>query len=74
MISRPTVLAMATSDPTSRPSHASANLAELVRRGSTAYIRAPLRSPFSRWWKKIGWASRAFDPQSRMTSASSISR
>ena len=39
-----------------------------------AYSRAPLRTPFSRWWKKIGCVSRAFDPQSRIRSVSSISR
>jgi hypothetical protein len=27
-----------------------------------------------RWWKKIGWVSRAFEPQRRMTSVVSISR
>ena len=74
MISRPTALASAMSEPTSRPSHASAQRAELVRRGSIAYSRAPLWMPLSRWWKKIGCVSRAFDPQSRMTSVSSISR
>jgi hypothetical protein len=50
------------SDPTSMPSHASAHCAEVVRRGSTAYSRAPFRTPFSTWWKKIGCASRAFEP------------
>jgi hypothetical protein len=34
---------------------------------------APFRTPLSRWWKKIGWVSRAFDPHRRMTSVSSIS-
>jgi hypothetical protein len=34
---------------------------------------APFRTPFSRWWKKIGCVSRAFDPHRRMTSVSSIS-
>ena len=37
----------------------------VVRRGSTAYIARPLRIPFSTWWKKIGCASRAFEPQRR---------
>jgi hypothetical protein len=36
MISRPTALARAMSEPTSSPSQASAQAAELVRRGSTA--------------------------------------
>ena len=45
MISRPTALASAMSLPTSRPSQTSAHSAELVRRGSTAYSRAPLRTP-----------------------------
>jgi hypothetical protein len=35
MISRATAFASAMSDPTSKPSHASAQRAELVRRGST---------------------------------------
>ena len=59
--------------PTSRPSQRSAHCAEVVRRGSTTYMRAPLWTPFSTWWKKIGWVSRAFDPHMTMTSVSSIS-
>jgi len=35
---------------------------------------APFRTPLSRWWKKIGCVSRAFDPHRTMTSVSSISR
>ena len=73
MISRPMALASAMSVPTDSPSQRSANLAEDVRRGSMAYIRAPLRRPLRTWWKKIGWASRAFEPHSRMTSACSTS-
>jgi len=61
------------SDPTSRPAQVSAHSTELVRRGSIAKSRAPAWTPFSRWWKKIGCVSRAFEPQSRMTSVSSIS-
>jgi hypothetical protein len=34
---------------------------------------APFLTPLSRWWKKIGCVSRAFDPHRRMTSVSSIS-
>jgi hypothetical protein len=30
--------------------------------------------PLRTWWKKMGWVSRALDPQRRMTSVSSISR
>jgi hypothetical protein len=56
------------------PSHTSANLADEVRRGSTQYIEAPASTPARRWWKKIGWASRALDPQRTMQSVSSISR
>ena len=74
MISRPTALARAMSEPTSRPSQTSAHWAELVLRGSIANRRAPLWMPRSRWWKKIGWVSRAFEPQRRTTSVSSISR
>ena len=74
MISRPIALASAMSVPTSRPSHRSAHSADVVRRGSTAYSRAPLRTPFRRWWKKIGCVSRALLPQRRTTSVSSISR
>jgi hypothetical protein len=59
--------------PTSSPSQRSAHSAELVRRGSTATRRAPLRTPFSRWWKKIGCVSRALEPQRRMKSVSSAS-
>jgi hypothetical protein len=38
-----------------------------------AYIRAPRRRPFNRWWKKIGCVSRAFEPHRMMRSVSSIS-
>ena len=54
MISRAMALASAMSVPTCSPSHTSAHWADDVRRGSTAYIRAPLWIPFSTWWKKIG--------------------
>ena len=74
MISRATAFASAMSEPTSTPSQWWAHWAELVRRGSTTNSSAPFRTPFSRWWKKIGWVSRAFDPHRRMTSVSSISR
>ncbi len=73
MISRAIAFARAMSVPTSMPSQRSANFDDDVRRGSTQYIRAPLSRPFIRWWKKIGCASRAFDPHSRITSAFSIS-
>ena len=73
MISRAIVFERAMSEPTSSPSQRSAHCAEGVRRGSTTKSRAPLRTPLSRWWKKIGCVSRAFEPQSRITSVSSIS-
>ena len=73
MISRPTALASAMSDPTSSPSQPSAHSAEPVRRGSTTYSRAPLLTPRSRWWKKIGWVSRAFEPHRTIRSVFSIS-
>jgi len=73
MISRPTALARAMSVPTSRPSHRSAQAAESVRRGSTTMSFAPLSTPRRRWWKKIGWALRAFDPHRTMRSVCSIS-
>ena len=74
MISRAIVLESAMSVPTFSPSQTSAQRAELVRRGSTQYSRAPLRTPVMTWWKKIGWVSRAFEPQRMMTSVSSTSR
>ena len=74
MISRPIALARAMSEPTSRPSHTSAHSAEVVRRGSTGDSRAPLCTPFRRWWKKIGCVSRAFEPHSTIRSVSSASR
>src|SRR5438874_3218804 len=74
MISRAIPFASEISLPTSSPSHESAHSAEDVRRGSTAYNRAPLRTPRSRWWKKIGCVSRAFEPQSTIRSVSSASR
>src|SRR5256714_3133451 len=74
MISRPTAFARAMSEPTSRPSQTSAHSAELVLRGSTAYSRAPLRTPRRRWWKKIGCVSRALLPQRTIRSVSSASR
>jgi hypothetical protein len=74
MISRPMAFASEMSEPTSMPSHASAHCADVVRRGSTAYNRAPRRTPFSTWWKKIGCASRAFEPHITSRSASSASR
>ena len=73
MISRPIALASAMSEPTSRQAQSSAHCTELVRRGSTAKSRAPFRRPLSRWWKKIGCVSRAFDPQRRISSVSSVS-
>jgi hypothetical protein len=47
MISLAMALASEMSEPTSMPSHASAHCAEVVRRGSTAYMRAPFRRPLS---------------------------
>ena len=73
MISRAIAFESAMSEPTSSPSQRSAHCADVVRRGSTTKRRAPLRTPLSRWWKKIGCVSRAFEPQSRITSVSSIS-
>src|SRR6476659_5910694 len=74
MISRAIALASAMSQPTSRPSHPSAHSADEVRRGSPAYSLAPLRTPLSRWWKKIGCVSRALLPHRTIRSVSSISR
>lgn len=74
MISRPIAFASAMSLPTSMPSQTSAHSAELVRRGSTAYSRAPLRTPRRTWWKKIGCVSRALLPQRTIRSVSSTSR
>ncbi len=74
MISRPIALASAMSLPTSRPSQTSAHSADDVRRGSTAYRRAPLRTPRRRWWKKIGCVSRALLPHRTIRSVSSASR
>ena len=72
-ISRAIALARAMSLPTLSPSHVSAHCAEVVRRGSTAYICAPAWIALSMWWKKIGWASRALEPHSRITSVSCTS-
>ena len=74
MISLAIALAREMSLPTWMPSQASAHCAVDDRRGSTAYILAPLRMPLSTWWKKIGCASRAFEPHMTMRSASSASR
>ena len=63
----------AMSVPTSMPSHVSAHAALGVRRGSTTINRAPLRTPCSTWWKKIGCVSRAFEPQRMIRSVSSTS-
>ena len=73
IISRASPLARAMSLPTFIPSQTSANFAESVLHGSTAHIRAPFESPFNRWWKKIGWAALAFEPQRTIASASSTS-
>ena len=48
MITFAMALARAMSEPTSMPSHTSAHWADSLRRGSTAYMRAPLRNPFRR--------------------------
>ena len=69
MISRADAFASAMSVPTSSPSHRSAHCADAVRRGSTTTSFAPRCTAFSRWWKKIGCASRAFEPQSTIRSA-----
>ena len=74
MMTRAIAFASEMSLPTSIPSHTSAHSAELVRRGSTAINLAPLRTPRRRWWKKIGWVSRAFEPQRMIRSVSSASR
>ncbi len=73
MISRPTACASGMSVPTFGPSQLSAHSAVEVRRGSTAYMRAPLRMPLSTCWKKMGWAKRALEPHITMTSVCSIS-
>lgn len=59
--------------PTFSPSQLSAHSAVDVRRGSTAYIRAPPRMPLSTCWKKIGCAKRALEPHITMTSVCSTS-
>jgi hypothetical protein len=74
MISRAIAFASAMSLPTSSPSQRSAHSADEVRRGSTAISRAPRFTPLRRWWKKIGWVSRALLPQRMTRSVSSISR
>lgn len=73
MISRPIACAIGMSVPTFRPSQLSAHSAVDVRRGSTAYMRAPLWTPFRTCWKKIGCAKRALEPHITMTSVCSIS-
>ena len=73
MISRPIACASGMSVPTFRPSQLSAHSAVEVRRGSTAYIRAPLRMPRSTCWKKIGCAKRALEPHITMRSVCSTS-
>ncbi len=73
MISRPIVLASATSLPTSSASQPSAHCAVDVRRGSTDHIRVPFFSPCRTWWKKIGCVSRALEPHRTIRSASSAS-
>ena len=73
MISRAIVFESAMSVPTSSPSHRSPHSADSVRRGSTTISRIPFRIPFRTWWKKIGCAARAFDPQSSMRSVCSAS-
>src|SRR5215207_7522814 len=55
------------------PSHTSAHAAEVVRRGSTTYNRAPFWIPLRRWWNQIGCASRAFEPQRKTKSVCSAS-
>ena len=69
MISRATAFASGMSVPTSMPSHRSPHRADGVSRGSTTISFAPWWIAFSTWWKKIGCASRAFEPQSRIRSA-----
>ena len=73
IISRATAQASGMSVPTSIPSHRSAQRAEAVRRGSTTISVAPRRTALSTWWKKIGWVSRALEPQSTIRSVSSTS-
>ncbi len=70
-ISRATAFASAMSVPTSMPSQRSAHCAEAERRGSTTISRAPRLTALSAWWNQIGWASRAFEPQSTIRSAAS---
>ena len=69
MISRATALASGMSVPTSRPIQRSAQRAVALRRGSTTISFAPRFSAFSTCRKKIGCASRAFEPHSTITSA-----
>ena len=47
--------------------------AEEVRRGSTHEQPRAVAHALRTWWKKIGWVSRAFEPQRTMTSVSSTS-
>ena len=55
MISRPMAFASEMSEPTSMPSHASAHCADVVRRGSTAYSRAPVAArPSARGGRRSG--------------------
>ena len=72
-ISRATAFASGMSVPTSSPSQRSAHCADGVRRGSTTINLAPLLTALSTWWKKIGCASRAFEPQSTIRSAARVS-
>ena len=74
MISRPTALARAMSEPTSRPSHRSAHSRRAGAPGIDRNSRRPVRTPFRRWWKKIGCVSRALLPHRRTRSVSSASR
>ena len=73
MISRPIAWASGISVPTFSPSQLSAHSAVEVRRGSMAYIRAPLRIPRSTCWKKIGCAKRALEPHITIRSVWSTS-
>ena len=73
MISRATAFASGMSVPTSMPSQRSPHRADGVNRGSTTISFAPLWIAFSTWWKKIGCASRAFEPHRTIRSASRTS-
>ena len=74
MISRATAFASGMSVPTSSPSQRSAHCADGgAARVDDDQLRAACARAFSTWWKKIGCASRAFEPQRTIRSAFRVS-